>query len=230
MTVESYRRMLGVLLLWAILPFPFLYILMPPFWLAAAAAGLSMSLWPSAKLRPSGLMLNLIGVVIIVVVVMAGGMRIGPLRPLGHLLLLLTSVRALMVMDRRSFLRAVLLVFLVWVVAITTSTHVTVALYFVASTVLWWWVGIRVHFAGLGFERQVVSSIPRPRHVVAAAVMALLVSIPDLSRPAPHSIAVDFWPRRREQRYWVLEPCRSRRGRDDPGIAPGGDDRAVDVG
>jgi hypothetical protein len=178
MTVESYRRLLGILFLWALLPFPFLYIIMPPFWLAAAAVGLFMSLRPSAQLRPSGLVLNLIGVAIIVAVVAAGGMRVGPLRPLGHLLLLLTSVRALMVADRRSFLRAILLVFLVWVVAITTSTHVIVALYFAVSAALWWWVGIRVHFAGLGFERQVIASIPRPRHVVVAAMMALLVSIP----------------------------------------------------
>ncbi len=178
MTVESYRRLLGILFMWALLPFPFLYIIMPPFWLAAAAIGLFMSLWPSVKLRPSGIVLNLIGVAIIVAVVIAGGMRVGPLRPLGHLLLLLTSVRVLMVVDRRSFLRAILLVFLVWVVAITTSTHVSVALYFVASVVLWWWVGIRVHFAGLGFERHVIAAIPRPRHVVVAAMLALLVSIP----------------------------------------------------
>lgn len=178
MTLESYRRLLGVLFLWALLPFPFLYIIMPPFWLAAAAVGLFMTFRPSAKLQPSSIVLNLIGVGIIVAVVIAGGMRVGPLRPLGHLLLLLTSVRMLMVVDRRSFLRAILLVFLVWVVAITTSTHVTVTLYFVASAILWWWVGIRVHFAGLGFERQAISAIPRPRHVVAAASLALLVSVP----------------------------------------------------
>jgi transglutaminase-like putative cysteine protease len=178
MTVEGYRRLLGIVFLWALLPFPFLYIIMPPFWLAAAAAGLFMSLRPPAKLRPSGIVLNLIGVAIIVAVVAAGGMRVGPLRPLGHLLLLLTSVRALMVADRRSFLRAILLVFLVWVVAITTSTHVIVALYFFGSAILWWWVGIRVHFSGLGFEQQVIATVPRPRHVVAAAMLALLVSVP----------------------------------------------------
>ena len=178
MTVESYRRLLGILFLWALLPFPFLYIIMPPFWIAAMAVGLFMSLRPSAKLRPSGIVLNLIGVAIIVAVVAAGGMRVGPLRPLGHLLLLLTSVRALMAVDRRSFIRAVLLVFLVWLVAITTSTHVTVTLYFVASAVLWWWVGIRVHLAGLGFETREIGSIPRPRHVVVAALLALLVSVP----------------------------------------------------
>jgi len=178
MTVESSRRLLGVLFLWALLPFPFLYIITPPFWLAAAVVGLFLSLRSSTILRPSGIVLNLIGVAIIVAVVAAGGIRVGPLRPLGHLLLLLTAVRLVMVVDRRSFLRATLLVFLVWVVAITTSTHVIVALYFAASAVLWWWVGIRIHFSGFGFERQVIPSIPRPRHVVVAAMLALLVSIP----------------------------------------------------
>jgi transglutaminase-like putative cysteine protease len=178
MTVESSRRLLGILLLWALLPFPFLYIITPPFWLAAAATGLFMALRPSLKFRPSGLILNLIGVVIIVVVVAAGGLRVGPLRPLGHLLLLLAAVRVLMVADRRMFLRAVLLVFLVWVVAITSSTHVVVAVYFAASAVLWWWVGIRVHFSGLGFEHRVIYSIPRPKHVVAAAMLAMFVSVP----------------------------------------------------
>ncbi|MDH3816047.1 MAG: hypothetical protein OEV48_16255, partial [Acidobacteriota bacterium] len=73
MTVESYRRLLGVLVLWAILPFPFLYIITPPFWLAAAVVGLFMSLRPSTMFRPSGIVLNLIGVAIIVAVVAAGG-------------------------------------------------------------------------------------------------------------------------------------------------------------
>jgi hypothetical protein len=178
MSVESDRRLLGILLLWALLPFPFLYIVLPPFWIAGAAVGLYMVLRPTATPRPSGLVLNLIGVGIIAVVVVAGGLRVGPLRPLGHLLLLLTSVRVVLVTDRRSFLRATLLVFLVWVVAITSSTHVVVALYFAASAVLWWWVGIRVHFSGLGFRLDRRVAVPRPRHVVTAALLALLLSVP----------------------------------------------------
>jgi hypothetical protein len=178
MSIESDRRLLGILFLWALLPFPFLYIVLPPFWLAAAGAGLVVSLRPSLRPKPSGLVLNLIGVGIIIVVAAAGGIRVGPLRPLGHLLLLLTSVRVLLVSDRRSFLRATLLVFLVWVVAITSSTHVVVALYFAASAILWWWVGIRIHFTGLGFKLQALSSIPRLRHVVVVGMLALLLSIP----------------------------------------------------
>ena len=178
MNIDADRRLLVFIFLWALLPFPFLYILLPPFWLAAAAVALVMLIRPRAVLKPSGIVLNLIGIAIIVAVAVAGGMRVGPLRPLGHLLLLLTSVRAAMVSDRRSYLRALLLVFLVWIVAITSSTHVVVALYFAGSAVLWWWVGIRVHFTGLGFSAQTLSSIPRPKHVIAAAMMALLLSIP----------------------------------------------------
>jgi hypothetical protein len=170
--------LLGFLFLWALLPFPFLYILLPPFWLAAAVVALFMLLRPSATLRPSGVVLNLIGVAIIVAVAVAGGMRVGPLRPLGHLLLLLTTVRVAMVSDRRSYLRATLLVFLVWIVAITSSTHVVVVLYFAGSAVLWWWVGIRVHFVGLGFDPRKPSFVPRPKHVITAAMLALLLSIP----------------------------------------------------
>jgi transglutaminase-like putative cysteine protease len=178
MTVESSRRLLGVLFLWALLPFPFLYIIMPPFWLIAAGVALFLSLRPSSKFLPSGLVLNLLGVAIIVAVVIAGGIRVGPLRPLGHMLLLLTSVRALTVSDRKSFLRAVLLVFLVWVVALTSSTHVTVVLYFALSAALWWWVGIVVHLSGLGFKPTVAGPVPRLRHVLAAAMLALMLSVP----------------------------------------------------
>lgn len=178
MSLASDRQLLGLLFLWALVPFPFLYIVLPPFWLAATGVGLFVSLRPSARPRLSAWVLNLVGVGIIVAVVLAGGLRVGPLRPLGHLLLMLTAVRVVTVSDRRSFLRATLLVFLVWVVAITSSTHVVVALYFAASAMLWWWVGIRVHFTGLGFRLAPGSAIPRPCHVVVAAILALLLSIP----------------------------------------------------
>ena len=35
----TYRRLAGGLLLWSLLPLPFLYIILPPFWLAGGAAG-----------------------------------------------------------------------------------------------------------------------------------------------------------------------------------------------
>jgi len=179
MSVEEYRRLLGILLLWALVPFPFLYIILSPFWLATATVGLVLAVRPSVNLRLSQTALNLIGVGIIIAVVVAGGMRVGPLRPLGHLLLLLTSVRSLMVTDRRTFVRALLPVSLVWVVALTSSTHVTVVVYFCFSAVLWWWTGMRIHLAGIeGNGRWIGRSLPRMRHVVVAAVLALILSIP----------------------------------------------------
>jgi hypothetical protein len=197
MTIDGDRRLLGFILLWALLPFPFLYILLAPFWLAAAAVALFMLIRPSAILRPSGIVLNLIGVAIIIAVAVAGGMKVGPLRPLGHLLLLLTTVRVAMVSDRRSYIRALLLVCLVWIVAITSSTHVVVTLYFAGSAALWWWVGIRVHFISLGFEPQMLSSVPRPKHVITAAMLALLLSIP---------IFMDSRQRWCQQRYGIHQP------------------------
>jgi transglutaminase-like putative cysteine protease len=178
-SVDGYRRLLGVLLVWAVLPLPFLYIVLPPFWLVAGGIGLLLALWPGLNLRLSPWMLNVIGVGIIAAVVIAGGLRVGPLRPLGHLLLLLTSVRLLVVKDRPSFFRGLLPVFLVWVVALTSSTHVSVVLYFAASAGLWWWIGMRVLLAEFdGTGGQLGASLPRLRHALVAAVVALLLAIP----------------------------------------------------
>ena len=179
MKVSDYRRMLGTLLLLAVAPLPFLYIILPPFWLVAAAAGLLLVLRPTFNLRLSGVVLNLVGVGIIVAVVLAGGLRVGPLRPLGHLMLLLTTVRAVGVTDRRSFLKALLPVFLVWMISVTSSTDISVVGYFVVSAILWWWAGTRIHLAGQGCSvSKAGRPLPRPRHVAVAAVAALLIAIP----------------------------------------------------
>jgi hypothetical protein len=179
MTVAEYRRLLGLLLLWASVPLPFLYIVLPPFWLLTSAIALLLLLRPTMRLRLSSGALNVIGVVIIVAVVFAGGLRVGPLRPLGHLLLLLTAVRAFLVEDRRTFLRALLPVFLVWVVAVTSSTDVSVVIYFAISAAVWWWVGMRVHLSGLvEGDLRLAKGLPRWRHVAAASAVTLLLSIP----------------------------------------------------
>lgn len=179
MIVVEYRRLLGLLLLWALVPFAFLYIILPPFWLTTAAIGLLLSLRPTMKLRLSVGALNAIGLAIVFAVAVAGGLRVGPLRPLGHLLLLLTSVRALLVVDRKTFLRALLPVFLVWVVALTSSTDVSVVVYFCVSAAVWWWAGMRIHLSGLVDDGlQIAKNLPRRRHVVAATAVTLLLSIP----------------------------------------------------
>lgn len=179
MKARDYRRLLGALLLLAVAPLPFLYIILPPFWLLAAATGLLLTLRPTFNLRLSGAVLNLVAVGIIVVVVLAGGLRVGPLRPLGHLMLLLTVVRAVSVTDRRTFLRALLPVFLVWMIAVTSSTDIAVVGYFVVSAVLWWWAGTRIHLAGQGCSvSKAGKPLPRPRHVIVASGVALLIAIP----------------------------------------------------
>jgi transglutaminase-like putative cysteine protease len=177
--VGALRRLLGWLLLWALLPLPFLYIILPTFWLVAGAAGVFLVVRPETVLRPSKTVLNVAAVAIFVAVVAAGGLNVGPLRPLGHLLLLLTSIRLLAVDDRRGFLRGLALVGMVWVVSVASSTHMTAALYFVASAAIGWWVGIRVHLSGLGLELQGrEGELPRPRHVVIAVTAALLIAAP----------------------------------------------------
>ena len=177
--VGTLRRQLGWLLLWALLPLPFLYIILPVFWLIAGAAGIFLVVRPETVLQPSKTVLNLAAVAIFVAVAAAGGLNVGPLRPLGHLLLLLTSVRLLAVEDRRGFLRGLALVGMVWVVSVASSTHMTAAVYFLVSAVIGWWVGIRVHLSGLGLDLQGPDGEhPRPRHVVVAAAVALVIAAP----------------------------------------------------
>jgi transglutaminase-like putative cysteine protease len=177
--VAALRRLLGWLLLWALLPLPFLYIALPPFWLVAGAAAVFLVLCPDRLFQPSTTVLNTVGAAILVAVVAAGGLNVGPLRPLGHLLLLLTSVRVLLVDDRRSFMRALALVGMTWVVSVTASTHMTAALYFGVSAAIGWWVGIRIHLEGLGLTiNGAEGAMPRPRHVVAATCAALVIATP----------------------------------------------------
>ena len=100
MTAEQNRRLLGNHMLWSLVPFPFLYLILPPFWILGAVVALILITRPSVNLNLPLWAMNVIGVGIIVAVAIAGGLRVGPLRPLGHLLLLLTAVRVVVVVDR----------------------------------------------------------------------------------------------------------------------------------
>ena len=171
---RSCRQLAGLLLLTSLAPMPFLYIVMPAFWLVAAVVGVGLVVRPDRALRLSPLAQNGLAIVIIAAVVAAGGARLGPLRPLGHLLLLLAAVRAVQVADRRSLLRALPLLALVWVVSLTGSTHVTVVAYFAASAAVWWWAGMQIQLLGVTGSGGLV----RPRHAVAAALAALLLAVP----------------------------------------------------
>ncbi len=173
-----YRRLAGLLLLWSLFPLPFLYIMMPPFWISTGVVALILILLPSWSPKLAPWALNLIAVGIVVAVVLAGGIRVGPLRPLGHLLLLLTAVRASQITDRRSFIKAVPTIFLVWVVALTASTHVSALLYFVVSAVFWWWAGMETQLAGVVGDEGFGGTWVRPKHSVVAAVVALVLAVP----------------------------------------------------
>jgi len=175
----SLRRELGWLLLWALLPLPFLYIVLPPFWMIAGAAGVFLVLGPERIFRPSTLVLNLVGVGILGVVIAAGGFNVGPLRPLGHLLLLLTAVKVLLVHDRRSFVQSLALVAMVWVVAVASSTHMAAAAYFLISAAIGWWLGIRLNMTGLGLPiAGRGGALPKARHVLAAVGVSFLIAVP----------------------------------------------------
>jgi transglutaminase-like putative cysteine protease len=177
--IAADRRQLGWLVLWALVPLPFLYIVLLPFWLITGAAAIFLVLRPERVFTPSKTMLNLVAVAILVAVAMAGGLHVGPLRPLGHLLMLLTAVRVLLVHDRRSFLGALALVGMVWVVSVASSTHMMVSLYFVVSAVIGWWLGIRLHLASLGIAVDGTDgALPRVRHVLVAVGAAMLIAIP----------------------------------------------------
>jgi transglutaminase-like putative cysteine protease len=178
-----YRRLNGLLLLWAIVPLPFLYIVIPPFWLTAAGVGTLLVVRPAWRVKLSPAVQNALGVVILVMVIAAGGVRVGPLRPLGQLLLLLVVVRSMLVVDRRSFLRILPALFLVWLVSLTASTHIIVVLYFVLSAAFWWWVGMQVHLLGVGAERADQGRLRsqwlvRPAHAAAASTVALILAVP----------------------------------------------------
>jgi transglutaminase-like putative cysteine protease len=172
--------MLALLLLWALIPLPFAGIVMPPFWLVAAAA--AIFLWWRPAVRFSSAVQNLTGLLILIVVVLTWGIEVGPLRPLGHLLVLLTAVRCLQVEDRRTFLRALPAVALVWVVAITTSTHASLMIYLVMSIMVIWWSGMQILLLGLPQPKGSVGAVrlagPRPMHAIVGGVLSLLVAVP----------------------------------------------------
>lgn len=177
--MTAVRRITGVLLAWALLPFPFLYIVMPPFWLSAAMVAAVLLVAPARRISLSTTARNVLGVVIIVAVAVAGGWNVGPLRPLGHLLLLVTSVRAATVVDLRGLVRSVPAIFLVWLVAVANATHVSVLAYLVASAVVWWWAGTRIHLLAVASEAgSPTPRGPRLAHMAVAAGLAAALAVP----------------------------------------------------
>ncbi len=175
---RQIHLLVGGLLLWSLAPFPFLYIILPPFWLLTGAIALWRVVKLEAEWRPSRLTLNLIAVMILVAVIAAGGFGVGPLRPLGHLLLLLIGVRAATVNDLRGVRRALPAIFLVFLVGVVSAVHISIVPYFIGSLAVWWYAGMYVFLLELSMESGEELGRPRWRHAVVAAVVASFLTVP----------------------------------------------------
>lgn len=176
---REHRRLLGVLLAWAILPLPFTGITRIEFWLPAALTSVWLLALPGRVLRLGAVGQNLAALAVLGAVLAAGGMNVGPLRPLGHLVLLLAAVRVLLVADRRAMIRALPAVALLWLVSVASSTHVTLVGYLLASAVVAWWAGMEILLGGLpsaataGRRRR-----PRLAHAAVAGLLACALAVP----------------------------------------------------
>ncbi len=175
---RSVHLLIGGLLLWSLAPFPFLYIVLPPFWLLAGAVSLWRVLRPESVWQPSRWSLNVIAIVILLAVIAAGGLRVGPLRPLGHLLLLLTAVQVATVNDLKGLRRALPAVFLVGLVGVVSAVHVSIVPFLVGSLVLWWYAGMQVFLLELSVKSGDDLGRPRWRHAAAAAVVGAILTVP----------------------------------------------------
>jgi len=168
----------GWLLLWSLLPLPFLYIVLPPFWIVPMAVGLWKLVSPESRWKPSRLTLNLLGVVVLAVVIAAGGLGVGPLRPLGHLLLLLTAIRTATVSNLEDLRRAVPTIFLIGLVGIASAVHVTIMPYLLGSAIVWWYAGMQIFLMELSREGGVDLGRPRVRHAVVAGIAVAILTVP----------------------------------------------------
>ncbi|MCD4747761.1 MAG: DUF3488 and transglutaminase-like domain-containing protein [Thermoanaerobaculales bacterium] len=177
-TRPDVRRLAGGLLLWSLAPYPFLYVVSPPFWLVAGVAGLWRLVRPRDSWAPSRALQNFMGVAILLAVVAAGGLAIGPLRPLGHLLLLLTAVRVAGIDGLRDLRRVLPPIFLVALVGIVSAVHVSIVPFLFVSFVVWWYVGMRVFLLELSEKTGSPLGRPKWRHAAVAATASAILAAP----------------------------------------------------
>ncbi len=198
---EERRRLAALALLWALFPLPFVGVVLAPFWMAGlAAAAFVLARGQRGFIRLSTRTQNIAGVLILVLVAAAGGVRVGPLRPLGHLLVLLAAIRVIQVQDRRSFRLALALAGMIWVAAVASSHHVALVPYLFFSAVAMWWGGMRVLLLDraeeAGADSRSIAGLPLPRLAVVAALLAVLlmtpvfVLVPRLRSPVIGSLGV----------------------------------------
>jgi hypothetical protein len=175
------QRWIGVLALAVAVPLPFTGIASWPFvgvFLAVAAAML-------AARRPlpplPGWLENLLALVILVLVVFAGGLRYGVLRPIAQLAVLVAAVRLFGCHEPKRAWRALAILVVVGVAGIASSTHPSLALYLVLL--------LAIVVAGVGRleilalsgrnpESREARSWPDPRTVAVTVGIAVLVAAP----------------------------------------------------
>ncbi len=176
---RALRRLAAMGLLLGLAPLPFTGIVLPPFWVVAAVAAVGAFV-RRRPLKLSNRVMNVLAVVFVVTVLAAGGWRVGPLRPLGQLLVLLAGLRVLTVGDRRGFTAALIPNGLVWILAVASSTHVTLLLYLAFSMMALWWGGMRAFLVVMSPEEMlpVLRGIPRWRHATLAGLTVLILAVP----------------------------------------------------
>jgi transglutaminase-like putative cysteine protease len=174
------QRWLGALALAVAVPLPLTGIVSLPFLLPFVAAGLA-ALLARRPLAPFPLWLeNLLAPLILVIVVLAGGMRYGVLRPVAQLAVLLAAVRIPGCGLRGRAASATGMVALIGVAGVASSTHPALALYLVGLLALVVVAAGRLQILGLveSTHSDAVGDYPPPRMVGATIVVALVVSAP----------------------------------------------------
>lgn len=123
---------------------------------------------------------NLLAPLVVVIVVMAGGLRFGILRPVAHLAVLVAAVRLPGSAQPARIASFAALLALVGVAGIASSTHVTLVAYLAAVLAVVVAAVARLELLGLaerlGAGRRV--DWPPPRLVVASVLLAVAVAAP----------------------------------------------------
>jgi transglutaminase-like putative cysteine protease len=202
-TVRERQRWLAVLALLVAVPLPLTGIVSWPFLLPFLTVALACLL-ARRVIAPLPVWLEnvLAPVIVLAVVVSAGGVRYGLLRPLTQLVVLLATVRMPGCGARARCARTAAILSLIGVAGIASSTHPVLALYLLlllvfallaigrASYLAWREEGMRID------ERAVW---PPARLVTATTLLALLVAAPLFALlprlRSPFSVAVGFPPR-----------------------------------
>jgi protein-glutamine gamma-glutamyltransferase len=178
--VLERQRWLGALALAVAVPLPFTGVVSPPFLLpfVALAAAALLARRPLPPLRPW--LENVLAPLIVVLVVAAGGMRFGVLRPVAQLAVLLAAVRLPGGGQRSRTLTTAGLIALIGIAGVASSTHPLLGLYLVALLAF---VVTAVGRMEILFHAEAARGGGRPgwppaRLVIATVALAVVVAAP----------------------------------------------------